>query len=148
MRVCEVRVERVPGGGWHFDVVDGPVEAVAIVVTEESAGSLVWQVTSDAFGEETYQGSVEFVGEPKTVNVAEVTEEELVADLVSRGVDPEIAADRSATRPASTFEYGRAPLGFRARHDCPTVAPAQGHTCAVWVVGFWAFPVALGTFNG
>ena len=148
MTVSEIRALRDGDGHWQFEVIGGPVEGIAIVVSDETSGALVWQAVSDAFSDQTYPASVQFEGEPQSVDIEAVTEHDLIADLVSRGVDPEVAADRSGTRSISAMRFGVAPRGFRTQpsEGAPVVVP--GHRYSIMVVGTWAFPTALGAFNG
>ncbi len=148
MNVREVRATRDTGGHWQLEVIDGPVEGIAIVVTDVTAGTLVWHAVSDAFSEPTYYTASVQLGEAQPVDIESVSESELIADLVAQGVDPAVAADRTGARSVVSMRLGVAPHGFRTEpcEGPPVVVP--GHQYSIMVVGNWAFPTALGTFNG
>lgn len=147
MPLRQLAVSRTLGGSWSFRLPDGPVDAIAIIVADESVGELAWSAISDAFSEQTYAASVAFVGDPITCDPEDLTEEKEAAELIAafRAL-PEAVHDRSALRPVSDFEYGVAPRGFRTEAQWSGGSLTPGHRYSVSIIGKFALPLALGTF--
>jgi hypothetical protein len=122
------------------------LDAIAIIVADESAGELAWSAVSDAFSEQTYEASVTFVGDLISCDLESLTEEKEAAELIAAGALPEAVHDRSALRPVSDFEYGVAPSGFRTEAQWSGGTLTPGHTYSVSIIGQFALPLAVGTF--
>src|SRR5678815_469920 len=48
MPLRQLAVSRTSVGNWSFRVADGPVDAIAIIVADESGSELAWSASSDA----------------------------------------------------------------------------------------------------
>jgi hypothetical protein len=124
------------------------VDALAIIVADESSGVPVWSAISDAFSEQPYTATVQIVGEVRTGTPEDLTEEKLAAEFIAAGALPEAVHDRSGLRPVAGFVYGAPPTGFRTEPQWSGGSVEPGRKYSVSVIGGFAQPLAIGSFTG
>ena len=130
--------------GWHFQITDGPVQGMFILVADADSGQPVWGAISDAYSEQAYFSAAEIT---EVRSLSAETEEQVRQALTAAGVDQTLLDDRRDLRPVAEFEYGVAPPGFRPMPEWAGTALLPGRRYAVAVIGGLALPTATGTFS-